>query len=126
MLLTTQFAEDEIAPRVCGCDFCLKHRPNWFSDRTGQLAVNYAVEPTRYRFGSETADFLICPRCGVVVAAICKSDGKTIGVFNLNCLEAHQDWPAQAQDVNYDGEELQNRVERRAANWMPVSLKAIS
>lgn len=121
--LDTKLAEREIAPRACGCDFCLKHRPNWFSDTKGSLAIAHTVEPHRYRFGTQTADFLICPRCGVVIAATCESDGRTIGVFNLNCLDADQNWSARAQGVDYDGERTDDRLARRDANWMPVELK---
>ena len=121
--LSTRFAENEVAPRACGCDFCLKHRPNWFSDTEGLLTIAHTVEPTRYRFGTETADFLICPRCGVVIAAVCESEGKTIGVFNLNCLDAEQDWTARAQGVDYEGEQIGDRLARRGTNWMSVTLE---
>ncbi|MBV7267180.1 hypothetical protein [Erythrobacter ani] len=121
--LSTDLAAHEIAPRACGCDFCLKHRPNWFSDRSGHLTIIHSITPNRYRFGTQTADFLICPNCGVVVAAVCESDGEALGVFNLNCLEANHDWSQRAVSVDFDGEDTGDRLARRAANWMPVALK---
>ena len=121
--LSTRTAEDEIVSRACGCDFCLKHRPNWFSDPEGSLTVTLTVEPIRYRFGTKTADFLICPRCGVVIAATCKIEDREIGVFNLNCLDAERDWSVLAQGVDYEGEQSGDRLARRAQNWMPVKLE---
>ena len=121
--LATQTTEDEIVPRACGCDFCLKHRPNWFSDSNGAPTISHTIEPTRYRFGTETADFLFCPNCGVVIAAIGENAGRKIAVFNLNCLDAKQDWSLRAQGVDYDGEQTDDRSSRRAKNWMPVTLE---
>jgi hypothetical protein len=54
--------------RTCACLFCRSHNPRMISDPMGLLEVSAddwsLVE--LYRFGTRTADFLICRRCGVL------------------------------------------------------------
>ncbi len=90
------------------------------------MTLTHSVEPLRYRFGTETADFLICPICGVVIAATSERGQGMIGVFNLNCLDAGEDWSTRAQIVDYEGEETGDRLARRAKNWMPFKLEAVT
>ena len=58
--------------RTCTCSFCRSHDPRMISDPAGLLEISAddwsLVE--LYRFGTRTADFLICRRCGVFIAAI--------------------------------------------------------
>ena len=77
----------QIAPRQCGCKYCLKHQANWFADPQGSLQLKSVVAPTRYRFGTRTADFVMCPNCGVLVAATCTIEGIDYGILNLACLD---------------------------------------
>jgi hypothetical protein len=60
----------EYSPRACDCDFCRKHAAAYISDAKGALsiAITDERELARYRQGSETAEFLVCRRCGVLVA----------------------------------------------------------
>lgn len=118
--LATAIAPADIAPRMCGCTFCRKHPAMWFADPAGQLELTFGVEPNRYRFGTKTADFLLCPACGVIVAATCTVQGMNYGIINLNCLEPLRDWPPPAARNNFDGEGTGDRFSRRAVNWMPV------
>ena len=58
--------------RTCTCSFCRSHDPRMISDPAGLLEISAddwsLVE--LYRFGTRTADFVICRRCGVFIAAI--------------------------------------------------------
>jgi hypothetical protein len=58
----------EIPARACTCSFCTKHGGVWTSNPKGRLEV--AVEDPRrvskYAFGTRTAEFHICSRCGIV------------------------------------------------------------
>ena len=80
MRLTMPVAEAVM--RRCGCTFCRKHPAMWFADPAGQLELTFRVEPNRYRFGTKTADFLLCPACGVIVAATCTVDNCPPGQFH--------------------------------------------
>lgn len=122
----TSLELEAIHPRACGCTFCVKHKPAWFADNYGKLSLDCTIEPTRYRFGTKTADFILCPKCGVVVAATCAIDGSDYAVFNLNVLDVERDWAASAQPVDFDGEGTGDRLSRRAKSWMPVTLTVAS
>ena len=58
------------------------------ADREGVVEVTAAdwslVE--RYRFGSRTADYLLCRRCGVYIGAFCETSAGLRAVVNVNCL----------------------------------------
>ena len=61
--------------RSCSCAFCRSHGTRTVSDRDGAAEITASdwslVE--RYRFGSRTADYLLCRRCGVYVGAVCET-----------------------------------------------------
>ncbi|WP_298466234.1 hypothetical protein [uncultured Erythrobacter sp.] len=120
LAFATQLELTEISPRQCGCDFCLKHPANWFADPKGTLRLTSATTPLRYRFGTKTADFVLCPDCGVLVAATCTIDGAAYGIVNLNCLDGRTDWPEPDALSDFDGEGTGDRLARRTRNWMPV------
>ncbi len=66
----------ELMPlRSCACAFCRSHGTRTLSDRDGSVEITASdwslVE--RYQFGSRTADYLLCRRCGVYVGAVCET-----------------------------------------------------
>ena len=60
------------------------------------------VEP--YRFGSGSAEFLICRRCGVYIGAVCETAAGTRAVINTNCLDDRAAFTRQPSPVDHDGE----------------------
>jgi hypothetical protein len=110
--------------RSCTCSFCRAHATRTVSDPDGLLEVwaEDWSQVAQYRFGSRTADYLVCRSCGVYVGAVCETASGTRAVLNTNCLD---DRAAFAQDParpNHDGEATEARMARRAANWMPTVL----
>jgi hypothetical protein len=95
----------QINPRACDCSFCRKHGAAYISDPTGQLVITLADPPAlhRYRQGSHTAEFLICDRCGVLVAVLVDHDARLYGAVNARCLDAFVDFgpavPASPQQL---------------------------
>lgn len=79
-----------ITPRACDCSFCQKHGAAYVSDPAGQLSISIAAPDDlhRYRQGSNTAEFLFCGHCGVLVAVVLDHDGRTHGAVNARCLDA--------------------------------------
>src|SRR5579872_2373758 len=71
--------------RACTCSFCRSHNPRMISDPTGSLELSAddwsLVE--LYRFGTRTADFVICRRCGVFIAAISGLSTEPYAVVNV-------------------------------------------
>jgi hypothetical protein len=112
----------EVRLRGCGCSFCRAHATRTVSDPHGSVridALNWAlVEP--YRFGTGTADFLVCRRCGVYVGAVCDTDGGTRAVINTNCLDSSAEFVGIPAPTVHDGETTSARVARRTANWTPA------
>ena len=108
-----------IPVRACGCDFCRKHGAVWTSDPNGAFQLLIA-EPARtavYRFGSKTADFHVCPSCGVIPIVTSTIEGRRYAVFNANTF-AHVD---RSQFVvtatDFEGETIVGRLARRRRNW---------
>jgi hypothetical protein len=110
--------------RSCSCDFCRAHGTRTVSDPDGLFEVwaeDWSmVEP--YRFGSRTADYLICRRCGVYIGAVCDTSAGTRAVVNTNTLEDRAAFSQEPVRPDYDGEATEARLARRAANWMPTIL----
>jgi hypothetical protein len=73
-----------------------------------------------YRFGTRTADFVICRRCGVFIAAISDLSTKPYAVVNVNCLDDRALFTAQEAMHEFQDETLEARTSRRTANWMPA------
>lgn len=73
-----------------------------------------------YRFGTRTADFVICRRCGVFIAAISNLSTEPYAVVNVNCLDDRAFFTAPATMHEFQNETLDARTSRRTANWMPA------
>lgn len=113
--------ERPITPRACQCSFCRRHLARSVSDPDGLVTVTYSVEAVRYRFGARTADFLICPRCGIYVGATTEIEGAPFAVLNLNAFdEPHPD--LEGEPFDYEGESVEARAERRLRRWTPLRL----
>jgi len=108
--------------RSCACSFCRAHATRTVSDPDGQVAVHASdwslVE--RYRFGSRTADYLLCRRCGVYIGAVCETVAGPRAVVNTHCLHDRAAFIQEAVRPDYEGETVEVRLARRAANWMPA------
>ena len=111
-----------IPVRACGCSFCTKHGGVWTSDAQGRLEVTIA-DPTavhRYRFGTGTADFHVCRRCGVVPVVTSEIAGALYAVVNVNCFEDVAPDELDQSAADFDGEGTDDRLARRARNWIPA------
>jgi hypothetical protein len=112
------------ALRSCSCAFCRAHATRTVSDPRGMFEVwadDWSlVEP--YRFGSRTADYLVCRRCGVYIAAVCETPGGIRAVVNTNSLVERAMFTQDPARPDYDGEGTAARLARRAANWTPAVL----
>ena len=119
---------EQMALRSCSCSFCRAHGTRTVSDREGFVEIEASdwslVE--RYRFGSRTADYLLCGRCGVYVGAVCETGSGSRAVVNVNCLDDRAAFTQTPLAPDYDGETTDARMERRAMNWMPASLLSVA
>jgi hypothetical protein len=76
----------------------------------------------RYRFGSGTADYLLCRTCGVYIGAVCETELGTRAVTNVNSLADRASFPLASSFPDHDNEPVKARMTRRAANWTPAGM----
>jgi hypothetical protein len=76
-----------------------------------------------YRFGSRTADYMVCRHCGVYVTAICETAAGTRAFVSINCLDDRAAFTQPPNATNYDGETEPMRLSHGAINWMPATVE---
>jgi hypothetical protein len=120
--LTMPAAENRV--RSCACSFCRSHGTRTVSDPDGRVDIRASdwFQVEMYRFGSRTADYLLCRRCGVYVGAVSDTSAGTRAVVNTLCLEDRAAFSQEAAHPDYEGEATDVRLARRAANWMPAAI----
>ncbi len=79
---------EKFSPRACDCSFCQKHGASFISDPNGGLVidVNDGNALGEYRFGHGLAKFVFCRHCGVFVAVLFETEGRTFGSVNSRCI----------------------------------------
>jgi hypothetical protein len=110
----------EIPARACGCSFCVKHGGVWTSTPTGALKISVkdAMQVSRYAFGTRTATFHVCAKCGVVPVVTSEIGGRLYAVVNVNSFVGVDASLLRRSSANFDGEGTDSRLERRARNWI--------
>jgi len=73
----------------------------------------------RYRFDTETADFLMCGHCGVYVGAQMEEAGRHYAIANLRTLECEGEL-GMVQQMDFSRESVSERRARRSSRWTPV------
>jgi hypothetical protein len=110
----------EIPARSCDCTFCMKHGGVWTSYPAGKLEV--AIEDpalvSRYEFGTKTATFHVCARCGIVPVVTSDLDGRTYAVVSVKAFENVDPAMLKPGPVSFEGEGVESRLARRKRNWI--------
>ena len=111
----------EIPARACSCSFCVKHGGVWTSNPSGalEIAVQEPAVVSKYQFGTRTAEFHVCTRCGVVPVVTSRIDGRLYAVVNVNTFENVDRAKLRFMPASFDGEGEDSRLARRARNWIP-------
>jgi hypothetical protein len=109
-----------IPARACSCSFCQKHGGVWTSCPSGELDISLqdSALVSRYSFGTRTAEFLICSRCGVVPVVTSLINGQLYAVVSVNSFDPIDPAMLRSAPANFDGEEEVARLARRAQNWI--------
>ena len=118
--LTWEPDPKEIPARACGCSFCTKHGGVWTSNPKSKLevAVKDPAAVSRYQFGTRTAEFHICTRCGIVPVVTSRIDGHLYAVVSVNAFEGVDPALLSRGPTNFDGEGTDSRLERRKRSWI--------
>src|SRR5689334_9018957 len=76
----------EIPARACTCSFCTRHGGVWTSNPKSALEVlvSHPTQVSKYEFGTCTAHFHVCTRCGVVPVCTSRLDDKLYAVVNVS------------------------------------------
>jgi hypothetical protein len=110
----------EIPTRACTCSFCVKHGGVWTSNPGGSLEVVVA-DPSlvsRYTFGTRTAEFHTCTRCGVVPVVTSRIDDRLYAVVSVNAFEGVDPSMLRRSPASFDGEGTESRLARRKRHWI--------
>jgi hypothetical protein len=110
----------EIPARACSCSFCLKHGGVWTSNPGGILEV-VVKDPrlvSKYAFGTKTAEFHTCARCGVVPVVTSRIEGRLYAVVSVNAFEGVDPSLLRRAPASFDGEGNDTRLARRKRNWI--------
>jgi hypothetical protein len=99
----------------------MKHGGVWTSCSTGSLVVSVAdpASVSRYVFGTKTAQFHICMRCGVVPVVTSDIDGKVYAVVSVNAMEDVDPAFLKHASATFAMEDEQSRLARRKRSWIP-------
>ena len=105
--------------RRCTCSYCTRFNGTWTSHPEASLELKYRTpDGAFYRFGTKTADFIFCRSCGVTVAVVCTLEDRVFAVVNINTLDADQGIEFETGDSDFDGETVENRLDRRKTRWI--------
>ena len=118
--LTWEPDPKEIPARACTCTFCVKHGGVWTSNPRGALEV-VVQEPSRvsqYAFGTRTAEFHVCTRCGIVPFVTSRIDDRVYAVVSVNAFEGVDPAILARGPMSFDGEGTDDRLARRKRNWI--------
>ena len=110
--------------RACQCSFCRRHGARTTSDPKGhaRILVRDPAALTRYRFGTRTAEFLLCGRCGAYAGPFMESEGRTFAACNVNVLDEQDAFERDATPMHYEAETAEERAARRRARWTPADI----
>lgn len=109
-----------VPARACSCSFCTKHGGVWTSNPMARLAVvlQDAALVSKYAFGTGTATFHICARCGVVPLVTSEIGGHVYAVVNVNTFEGFDSSRLRRATSDFEGEDIASRRKRRVKNWI--------
>jgi hypothetical protein len=107
--------------RTCQCSFCSPRQSMYLSNSGGELHV--LLKDPRYlyahRFASRSAAFMHCAVCNEEVYVLTQVDGRDYGLVNAKALD-ERDLVTHSTHVDYEGEALAQRLQRRANAWIPL------
>ncbi len=114
------FEPREIPTRACDCSFCVKHGGVWTSSPKGTLRIR-VKEPalvSKYAFGTRTADFHVCGRCGIVPFVTSEIDGGLYAVVSVNAFNGVDPSLLREAAISFGDEDVDTRLARRKRNWI--------
>lgn len=90
------------------------------SDPDGVLKVKIKSPSNlkKFKFGTKSADFAFCSKCGIMAYITCKIENQTYAVINTNCIDMPFTKKSEIPVLDYSAETLTDRLARRKKNWI--------
>jgi len=110
----------EIPARACTCSFCTRHGGVWTSNPNGSLEIA-VQDPSRmspYSFGTRTAEFHVCARCGVVPVVTSRIEGHLYAVVSVHAFAGSAVALLRRTPTTFDAETESARLARRQKSWI--------
>ena len=113
-------ALQDFVARACQCAFCRPSGALYLSAQVGELQVRTRKPYYLYshRFATNSADFVHCAACNMPLFVRCTIEDRSYAVVNAWTLQHFKPSP-DVLEVDYDDEELSERLARRARTWIP-------
>lgn len=92
----------EIPARACGCSFSFRD----------------AALVSKYAFGTRTATFHVCSRCGAVPLVTSEIANHLYAVVNVNVFENVDPSRLRRAPASFEGEDVESRLARRKRYWI--------
>ncbi|MFL6717324.1 MAG: hypothetical protein ACJ8G3_13290 [Burkholderiaceae bacterium] len=73
---------------------------------------------SKYEFGTRTAVFYVCRRCGITPLVSSTIDNHLYAVVNANTFDDIDSSLLTRSAANFEGEGTDDRLERRKRNWI--------
>jgi hypothetical protein len=118
--LTWEPSPAEIPARACTCSFCTKHGGVWTAYPAGALKIVFQDRSlvSSYAFGTRTAEFHVCARCGIAPVVTSRIDDRLYAVVSVNALEGVDPALLRRSPANLEGESTETRLARRKRSWI--------
>ena len=109
-----------IIARECDCSFCVKHGGAWTSHpgATLQVRLHQPDAVSKYVFGTGTASFYVCARCGAVPLVTSDIAGRRYAVVNVNTFQDPDPSLVRREAAHFGQEATPSRLERRQRHWI--------
>jgi hypothetical protein len=111
----------KIPARACSCSFCQKHGGVWAACPTGSIAMHIRNPGlhSEYEFGTRTAKFHVCSKCGAVPVVTSEIEGNTYAVVSVRAMNDLDPALLDRSPVSFEGEDPTSRMARRKKGWTP-------
>jgi hypothetical protein len=82
------------------------------------VSVRKPALVSRYAFGTKTAQFHICSRCGVAPVVTSRIEGRLYAVVSVNAFEGVESSLLRYAPASFETESEEARLARRKRNWI--------
>jgi hypothetical protein len=83
-----------------------------------RIQIREPAAATTYRFGTGSADFHLCARCGALPVVTSRIEGRLHAVVNVRMFEDFSSLAMNTSPSSVEGEIEGERLARRARNWI--------